>query len=707
MQGKQKDTKTLSKAQHDIILDASKKGNHGFLGELWSSKRVNKDTINLPDEDGLTPLHHAAYCGNDKVVQFLLDKTENACINEQDRKFGWTALHYACSRGKMGCVKILVDSSASLTVRDSDNCGILHRAVLGGHKEIVKYLLSKETDVDMKGEAGATALITCAITGNIEMASILTNGGANLNLTNEHGSTALHFAVKEDQENFVRFLLERNADVNIKNDKGNTPLHFACENGSQKIASLLVGSKAKLDTKNSSGATPLDLANQKLRKHLEKEKMNVVEISGPSDYKHQMRVNTDVSFGLENLPSEYQAMLKSAGIVKEDIDQHPEEIKKVLEFQSNMQKGQAPQRPVNMTRRAPPPVPVNTKEDEDSPRASPSPANDRRNTTKQLKKNKRDSKPNNVELEPEVQYGENTTLDQLVSKEDPKKLYTGEKKIGEGASGEVFKATVAATGKKVAIKKIQLDTESRDADIVLANLINEIILMKTSNHKNIVHFCDCYKVGEEIWVVMEFMEGGSLTDLLDLYDKGLELNEEDIAYILKEYLEGLAYIHSLNRVHRDIKSDNILLNTSGEVKIADFGYAAQLNLKRQKRQTVVGTSYWMAPEVIKSEEYDTKVDVWSTGVLCMEMAEGEPPYIDVSPVRALFLITTKGIPDLKEPNKWSSEFRHFISTCLKVNPNSRPKAIELLKHPFLKKAGSAKQVGDIVASKPSYKKEHK
>jgi len=115
----------------------------------------------------------------------------------------------------------------------------------------------------------------------------------------------------------------------------------------------------------------------------------------------------------------------------------------------------------------------------------------------------------------------------------------------------------------------------------------------------------------------------------------------------------------------------------------------------------------MAPEVIKSEEYDTKVDVWSTGVLCMEMAEGEPPYIDVSPVRALFLITTKGIPDLKEPNKWSSEFRHFISTCLKVNPNSRPKAIELLKHPFLKKAGSAKQVGEIVASKPSYKKDHK
>jgi len=129
-----------------------------------------------------------------------------------------------------------------------------------------------------------------------------------------------------------------------------------------------------------------------------------------------------------------------------------------------------------------------------------------------------------------------------------------------------------------------------------------------------------------------------------------------------------------------------LLGDNGSIKIADFGYAAQLTQKQQKRNTVVGTPYWMAPELIRGHDYGTKVDIWSLGIMVMEMAEGEPPYMEFPPLRALFLITTKGIPALKEPEKWTADFQDFVSKCLIKDPEDRPGADELLKHPFLKQA---------------------
>ena len=142
----------------------------------------------------------------------------------------------------------------------------------------------------------------------------------------------------------------------------------------------------------------------------------------------------------------------------------------------------------------------------------------------------------------------------------------------------------------------------------------------------------------------------------------------------------------MHRIHRDIKSDNILLGMDGSVKVADFGYAAQLTQKQQKRNTVVGTPYWMAPELIRGYDYGTKVDVWSLGVMMIEMAEREPPYMDLPPLRALFLITTKEFPGLKEPEKWSSDFADFVGKCLKKEIKDRPEAADLLNHPFLKKS---------------------
>jgi len=230
--------------------------------------------------------------------------------------------------------------------------------------------------------------------------------------------------------------------------------------------------------------------------------------------------------------------------------------------------------------------------------------------------------------------------------------------------------------------------------------------MKSSKHPNIVEYVDSFIVQDQLWVVMEYMGGGCLTEILEQFES-VQLNEVQIALICKETLRALVYIHSLHRIHRDIKSDNILLNDAGEVKIADFGYAAQLTQQQQKRNTVVGTPYWMAPELIRGHDYGIKVDIWSLGIMVMEMAEGEPPYMEFPPLRALFLITTKGIPDLKEPFKWSEEFKDFLNKCLVKDVEGRPDAKTLMAHPFIKKAcTNAQLVPAIREAKKAKQQQH-
>jgi len=279
---------------------------------------------------------------------------------------------------------------------------------------------------------------------------------------------------------------------------------------------------------------------------------------------------------------------------------------------------------------------------------------------------------------------ENISLDSLVSKEDPNLLYSDFRKIGEGAAGEVFLA-FDKEKRKVAVKKMPISSDN------MKLLTTEINIMKTSRHPNIVEYFSSYIIQDQIWVFMEFMGGGCLTEIIEQYNQNVRLNEEQMAYACLETLRALAYLHESHRIHRDIKSDNILVHEAGDIKLADFGYAAQLTRKQQKRQTVVGTPYWMAPELIRGKDYDSKVDVWSLGIMLMEMCEGDPPYMDFPPLRALFLITTKGIPDLKEPQKWSAELKTFLTSCLIKDVDKRPSAQDLLKHPFLQKACNRSQ----------------
>jgi len=282
------------------------------------------------------------------------------------------------------------------------------------------------------------------------------------------------------------------------------------------------------------------------------------------------------------------------------------------------------------------------------------------------------------------------TLEDLVNNATARDIYKNLKLIGEGAAGEVFLATDTNTNEQVAIKKMTISTDT------LHLLCTEINIMKESIHPNVVKYFDSFIVDTNyLWVVMELMDGGCLTDVLELYDD-MPLTEPQVIYVCLQTLRSLDYIHDGHRIHRDIKSDNLLLNTRGEVKVADFGYAAQLTQDKQKRNTVVGTPYWMAPELIRGHDYGIKVDIWSLGIMVVEMLESQPPYMKFPPLRALFLITTKGIPPLQNPEKWSTSLQHFLNRCLEREVEDRADTKELLQMELFRNACSSEEFGDVV-----------
>lgn len=214
----------------------------------------------------------------------------------------------------------------------------------------------------------------------------------------------------------------------------------------------------------------------------------------------------------------------------------------------------------------------------------------------------------------------------VVSPKDPRETLEQFMKIGEGSTGTVCIARDRNTGRQVAVKKMDLRKQQRRE-----LLFNEVVIMRDYHHSNIVEMYDSYLVNDELWVVMEYLEGGALTDIVT----HARMDEEQIATVCKQCLKALAYLHSQGVIHRDIKSDSILLAPDGRVKLSDFGFCAQVSQELPKRKSLVGTPYWMSAEVISRLPYGPEVDIWSLGIMVIEMVDGEPPFFDEPPLQAM------------------------------------------------------------------------
>lgn len=362
--------------------------------------------------------------------------------------------------------------------------------------------------------------------------------------------------------------------------------------------------------------------------------MNVDDLGPVAGVLHVEHVAVDPGSpsGLTGLPDRWRIMLEAGGITKEDAMKHTKEVMDVLKFHDN---GGI--------------------------------------ENKKLPTNK-------VLME--------KMLDALqINKANPRKHYKVIKKLGEGAAGEVFEVR-DKKGKRWAAKIAPVtDVENLKQEIAMHAM--------SSKHDNIVYYKETFQHERQIWIIIELMKGGCLTDMVG---KHIKWNERQIAYVCKLMLKGLSFMHRDHRMHRDIKSDNVLVDLKGHVKLADFGFAVNLTEENKKRRSVVGTPYWMAPELIRGLDYDAKIDVWSLGITAIEMAEGDPPLIDEKPFRALLLITVNPPPKLSAEKSWSAEFRHFLRCCLMSDPTRRATTEQLLMHPFIKKACSQEDFGKFTKS---------
>uniref|UniRef100_A0A673AIY3 non-specific serine/threonine protein kinase n=1 Tax=Sphaeramia orbicularis TaxID=375764 RepID=A0A673AIY3_9TELE len=267
--------------------------------------------------------------------------------------------------------------------------------------------------------------------------------------------------------------------------------------------------------------------------------------------------------------------------------------------------------------------------------------------------------------------------------------------LGDGAFGKVYKARNKETGVLAAAKVIETKCEEELEDYMV-----EIDILAKCNHRFIVKLLDAFYHDNKLWIMIEFCPGGAVDATMLELDRGL--TEPQIKVVCRQMLEGLVYLHSMKIIHRDLKAGNILLMLDGDIKLADFGVSAKNTKTLQRRDSFIGTPYWMAPEVVmcetmKDAPYDYKADIWSLGITLIELAQIEPPHHELNPMRVLLKIAKSEPPTLEQPQKWSQEFKDFLRKALDKNPETRPSAAQLIEHPFVRSVTSNRPLRELVA----------
>lgn len=272
-----------------------------------------------------------------------------------------------------------------------------------------------------------------------------------------------------------------------------------------------------------------------------------------------------------------------------------------------------------------------------------------------------------------------------VSRVDPFEIFTILQRIGTGSFGAVYKAMDTRTSQIVAVKVL---------DVASQSLASEISILRQCDSDYIVRYIGDYHTPAAYWIVMEYCGVGSLRDIIDICQR--TLNEDEIAVVMKSALLALDYFHKKNNIHRDIKAGNILLTHNGDCKLSDFGVSAELNTASMRRNTVIGTPYWMAPEVIQSIDYDSSADIWALGITAIELAVGDPPHHELDPTKVVLIIPSVEPPSLPPNFQGSPEFCEFLEACLRKNGSQRPSAAELLHFPFIVNSKGKAVIQDLV-----------
>lgn len=402
----------------------------------------------------------------------------------------------------------------------------------------------------------------------------------------------------------------------------------------------------------------------------------------PISFVHVEHAEVDPSspVGLKGLPLGWERFLLVSGVTKEEILKNPDTVLRIMNGNAKMLLDETPIKNASHT-------PV-----------------DAISTLKKWKNKAIVPLPSSKEVNEKMSWENNVKV-----YDDIDEVYPVRNVIGSGSSGTVY-----VTGTKdekngggvIALKVMEIyqlgDPESESGiDNEKEAVLNEIALMKLCQECNqILHFYEAFSLSgmeeRQLWIAMEYMPGGTLAQLLTACAP-TGFSDQITAYILRETLLALAFLHKNHRIHRDLKCDNMLLSLDGAVKLADFGFCAQLTKEIKKRRSVCGTPYYMSPECVEGQEYDMSADIWSFGILGLECAEGQPPNKDVPPFRAMFLITTTPPPTLKQPSAHSPLLAEFLALCLQKDSAQRATAKKLLEHPFLKLACKKEELVPLIA----------